>query len=333
MLELPMVAEPGTRFAYCSGNPHVLSILLSKVTRSNALSYAREKLFEPLGISDLMWPCDREGNTHGWGDLQLRPRDMAKLGQLFLRCGRWGDRQIVSESWVSAATRPHVEKTVNKDHYGYGWWVKGNDYPGMFEAVGRGGQRINVWPGKDLVLVFTGGEFEPGDLAKFILQAIKADDSLPANPESVAKLKRQLIQAAKPPPAEKPPKLPSAAARVSTRIISLSANSLDLRELRLRFGESSHATVELLVGEHRELLRIGLDGVPRFSPNSLVNLPSATTGRWIGENTFLLQINLVSGINYYEIKISFSEQDNVVAVELRERTGLNNDRFTGVLSN
>jgi CubicO group peptidase (beta-lactamase class C family) len=205
MLDLPMVAEPGTRFAYCSGNPHVLSILLTQVAHSNALAFAQAKLFDPLGIRDLSWPADPDGNNHGWGD-QLRPRDMAKIGQLFLRRGRWGDRQIISESWVSAATRPHVEKTVNKDHYGYGWWVKGNDYPGMFEAVGRGGQRINVWPGKDLVLVFTGGGFEPGDLAKFILRAIRSDDSLPANPESITKLKGQLVQATNPPLIHHPPR-------------------------------------------------------------------------------------------------------------------------------
>jgi len=119
-------------------------------------------------------------------------------------------------------TRPQVEKTVNKDHYGYGWWVKGNEYPDMFEAVGRGGQRINVWPAKDLVLVFTGGEFEPGDLANFILQAIRSDDNLPFNPDSVAKLERRLTQATKPPTAQKPPKLPRAASRISDKLFTLS---------------------------------------------------------------------------------------------------------------
>ena len=91
----------------------------------------------------------------------MHPRDMARLGQLFLQRGRWGRGQILSEAWVHAATRAQVARTTSHDHYGYFWWVKGEDFPGMFEAVGRGGQRINVWPAKDLVLVFTGGEFEP----------------------------------------------------------------------------------------------------------------------------------------------------------------------------
>src|SRR5206468_8232295 len=181
MLDLPMVAEPGTRWAYCSGNCHVLSTILSQATGTNALAFARRELFGPLGIRDVSWPADPRGNTHGWGDLQLGPRDMARLGQLFLQRGRWGERQILSEAWIRTATSAHVERTVNRDHYGYLWWVKGEDYPGMFEAVGRGGQRINVWPAKDLVLVFTGGAFEPGDLAQFILKALKSDQRLPSN--------------------------------------------------------------------------------------------------------------------------------------------------------
>src|SRR5262249_55479761 len=186
LLALPMGAEPGTRFAYCSGNPPVLPIILSQTTGTNALAFARNELFEPLGIQDVSWPADPSGHSHGWGDLQLHPRDMAKVGQLFLQRGRWGNRQILSASWITNATARHVERTVNKDHYGYAWWVKGNDYPGMFEAVGRGGQRINVWPAKDLVLVFTGGEFEPGDLARFLLKALQSDRSLPANPNAFA---------------------------------------------------------------------------------------------------------------------------------------------------
>src|SRR5262249_29125093 len=106
------------------------STLLSQATHANALEFARHKLFEPLGIRDLWWPADPDGNTHGWGDLQLRPRDMAKLGQLFLQRGRLGNRQIVSESWLAAATAPHVEKTVvclvARSHFLPTAWVCGS---------------------------------------------------------------------------------------------------------------------------------------------------------------------------------------------------------------
>src|SRR5438876_471670 len=127
MLDLPMVAEPGTRFAYCSASPHVLSMILSQATGSNALAFARRELFGPLGIRDVSWPADPCGNNHGWGDLQMHPRDMARLGQLFLQRGRWGERQILTETWAQTATRAHVERTSNRDRYGYSWWVKGED--------------------------------------------------------------------------------------------------------------------------------------------------------------------------------------------------------------
>ncbi len=132
MLDLPMVAEPGTRWAYCSGNCHVLACILRQVTGSNALAFARRELFDPLGIRDVVWASDRKGDNHGWGDLQMHPRDMAKIGQLFLQRGRWGERQIISEAWIRQATSPHVKKTSNQDQYGYCWWVKGTNYPGVF---------------------------------------------------------------------------------------------------------------------------------------------------------------------------------------------------------
>ena len=62
--------------------------------------------------------------------------------------------------------------------------------------MGRGGQRINVWPAKDMVLVFTGAGFEPGDLAKFILQALKSDKALPANLKATRELRERIVAAA-----------------------------------------------------------------------------------------------------------------------------------------
>src|SRR5881397_2591909 len=159
-------------YPYRSGMRHDVASVTKSVT-STLIGLAIQKGFiEPIGISDVAWPTDPRGNNHGWGDLQMHPRDMARLGQLFLQRGRWGGHQILPEAWVRTATRAHVTRSTNRDHYGYSWWVKGEDYPGMFEAVGRGGQRINVWPARDLVLVFTGGGFEPADLAPFILKAL-----------------------------------------------------------------------------------------------------------------------------------------------------------------
>jgi CubicO group peptidase (beta-lactamase class C family) len=331
MLDLPMVADPGTRWAYCSGNCHVLSVLLTQTTGTNALAFARRELFTPLEIHDVAWASDAHGNNHGWGDLQLHPRDMAKIGQMLLQRGRWRDQQIIPEAWIDTATRAHVERTSNNDHYGYFWWVKGKDYPGMFEAVGRGGQRINVWPAKDLVLVFTGGGFEPGDLAPFILKALKSDNPLPLNREGFARLTERIEAARKPPSARPLPKMPLLAERISGRKFQLGTNSLNLKTLRFGFDNSSVALAELLWGEHRMTVPLGLDGIERFSTNSLLNLPQAAKGHWLNKHTFLLLLDLVGGVNFYRLRLTFSEDGNKVTLDLSERTGLNEEQFTGAV--
>ena len=332
MLDLPMVSVPGMRFAYCSGNPHVLSIVLTRLTGTNALSFGRRELFDPLGIHDIWWPTDPQGHNHGWGDLQMHPRDMAKIGQLFLQHGRWGDRQILSETWIRAATRAHVDLTVNRDHYGYAWWIKGDDYPGMFEAVGRGGQRISIWPAEDLVVVFTGGGFEPGDLARFILKALKSEEPLPANPAVSAGLQQRIAGAARPPSPQPIVESRSIAKRISGRRYNLSTNTPGIRALTLDFKNSAEAYAEILWDQERVNCPLGLDGVERFSTNPLVNLPQAAKGRWLGDHTFLLELNLVGAINFYRFELSFAENGKTLTVDLNERTGLNDERFTGVVA-
>ena len=328
MLELPMVAEPGTRWAYCSGNCHVLSALLTERTGTNALGFAHRELFAPLGISDIVWLHDARGNNHGWGDMQLHPLDMARIGQLFLQRGRWNDRQIISERWVTNAIHAHVERTSNKDHYGYFWWVKGNDYPGMFEAVGRGGQRINVWPAQEMVIVFTGGGFEPGDLAKFILDSLK-----PNAPKKGAarQLKERIAAAAQPPMTKSIAQLLTLAASISDKTFGLNSNSLGLSSIRLRFDSPDEAEGTVVWGSKSMTFPIGLAGVERFSVNALNGLPQAAKGRWLDHDTFLLNLNLVAGINYYEVMHKFSHDGQSVRIAASEVTGLTKEQFEGRL--
>jgi CubicO group peptidase (beta-lactamase class C family) len=102
-LELPMATAPGSAFAYCSPGSHLLSAMVSKASQQTTHEFAKENLFEPLGIEDYVWPADPQGVHRGWGDLQLYPHDMARIGLLFLNEGRWNDRQIVSNDWVENA--------------------------------------------------------------------------------------------------------------------------------------------------------------------------------------------------------------------------------------
>jgi len=326
ILNLPMTANPGTRFAYCNANCHLLSIVLSRVTGINELSFARRYLFSPLGINDVYWPIDPQGNNYGWSDLQLRPLDMAKFGQLMLQRGRWNLRVIVPQIWIDVATSPHVKDTGNRDSYGYLWWIA--DHPEVFEAVGRGGQRITIWPAKDLVIVFTGGGFDTSELSQFLLRAVESDKSLPPNPQAAKRLRNEIARA-KLPPRAIDSQLPALAHAISDKTFRLGANSLGLSELTLSFKSSHEAEVYLKWYGRSVNCRLGLDGVERFSRNPLVRLPQAATGKWLDEDTFLFKLDLVGAINCYFFKIHFLKNRTQVAVEVNERTGLNNEQFSG----
>jgi CubicO group peptidase (beta-lactamase class C family) len=121
-LDRRVAGEPGTNFQYCGLQMHLLSAILQEATGMTALEFAHANLFGPLGITDVYWPADPQGYTHGWGDLCLHPHDMARLGSLFLHEGKWRDRQIISKDWISAATSTKIATGPDReDDYGYGW--------------------------------------------------------------------------------------------------------------------------------------------------------------------------------------------------------------------
>ena len=152
MMDMPMSGQPGSKFNYCSGCSHILSAALRQKTGMNTRDFARQVLFEPLGISNYDWSTDSTGiPIGGWG-LQLTPRDMAKLGYLYLHNGTWDGQQVVSAGWVKTAVQKHTE-TDTELGYGYQWWT----YPslGAFMALGRYGQTIFVIPGLKIIIVTT----------------------------------------------------------------------------------------------------------------------------------------------------------------------------------
>ena len=156
ILDHPMVREPGAMFDYNSGNPHVLSAILSKVTGRSALDYARQKLFGPLGIEDVFWRHDPQGVSAGGAGLYLQPRDMARLGQLWLADGVWKGERLLAPGWIDAARHASLEMGLGPLlRYANLFWSE--PAKGVYLAVGYDRQLIAVMPELDLVAVFTGG--------------------------------------------------------------------------------------------------------------------------------------------------------------------------------
>lgn len=163
-LDRPMLRQPGTRFLYDSGGVILLSSLLKNRTGMHADEYAERYLFTPLGIEQKLWIKNQEGHPHTGGGLNLKARDTAKFGLLYLRNGRWGDKQIVPESWVKESIRMHVDfgvRTQGTVGYGYLWWILAPDPDGdgrqnIYAAMGFKAQYIFVIPEHDMVVVVNG---------------------------------------------------------------------------------------------------------------------------------------------------------------------------------
>ncbi|MBN2346813.1 MAG: serine hydrolase [Candidatus Aminicenantes bacterium] len=180
ILDLPMTGPPGEAFRYNSGASVLLGGILRHAAGRPADEIAGAELFAPLGIRLIQWDEGSPGicNT-GWG-LWLRPRDMAKLGELLLRLGAWGELVIVPADWVREMLECHVELEFD---FGYGyqtWMMPLEENPavnryGIKIAWGYGGQFIFVVPELDMVVASTAANFtDDGGAIDFIRGLLSA---------------------------------------------------------------------------------------------------------------------------------------------------------------
>jgi CubicO group peptidase (beta-lactamase class C family) len=154
-LERPLECQPGVCWSYSTGNTHLLSAALTRVTGRSTLAYARRVLFDPLGIPLAPWDRDPQGIYLGGNNMRLRPRDLAVIGQLYLDGGRAGGRQLVPEEWIRASWQPQVTSPWNGYDYGYLWWSRELAGERVHFAWGYGGQFLFVVPGLDATVVVT----------------------------------------------------------------------------------------------------------------------------------------------------------------------------------
>jgi CubicO group peptidase (beta-lactamase class C family) len=176
LLDRSMQYAPGEEFHYNTGGSHLLSAIVSAASGMNTTEFADQFLFSPLGITYWWWPGDPQGAAMGGSDLYLRPRDMAKIGYLYLRGGIWAGQTIVPTWWViNSTTSNRIFDPLNahSDGYAYQWWT----YPYLNAYCARGflGQYIWVIPSQDLVVVITGNSHDIADVTlveNYILPAI-----------------------------------------------------------------------------------------------------------------------------------------------------------------
>ncbi|MFX1378638.1 MAG: serine hydrolase domain-containing protein [Promethearchaeota archaeon] len=165
VLNRTMVSPPGQTFNYNTGATHLLTAILQRATSMSTIDFANKYLFRPLKIQHINWLLDPQGVACGGDGLYLRTRDMAKIGYLFLKGGKWDGKQIISETWVRTSTSQLISLGLNIG-YGYQWWVYPLDR--CFRALGYGGQQINVFYQNNLLVIFTGMNLSY-DFASFLI--------------------------------------------------------------------------------------------------------------------------------------------------------------------
>ena len=311
VIDLPMAAQPGTKFNYCTSAIEVLSAVLQESTGMSAREFANEHLFGPIGIDPIpeaRWPSDPQQITIGGYGLTLYPREMAKFGYLFLNQGQWDGKTIVPSKWVSASTTSHAN-LGDKKEYGYLWWI---DPQGKwYAALGRAGQHIFIYPSEDLVVVFTAGlpyyndaDFIPLQalLDEYILPAVKSDQPLPANPTSQARLEsgiRALVQ----PERTVPSPLPSIANKISEKTYVFEDNPFGWHLMSFTFEDGADEAT-LAIDDFPQVA-IGLDNVYRIFSLDDGTFPQGFRGHWEKPDTFVVEAITLGQIEEFNYRIQF----------------------------
>ena len=306
ILDRPMAAAPGTVFNYNTGNSHLLSAILTKATGRSAIDYAGETLFAPLGIEDVLWRADPQGISGGGNGLYLRPRDMAKIGYLYLRGGTWEGRQILPASWIEAVRGANVdmrEAWARDLRYGSQFWVM--PARDAYLAVGYHRQLVVVMPKLDIVAVATGSARFPTPngrptvprygfetLVSYLAGAVTADAPLPANAGATAELARLIQEAATERPAPVGEQ-PATAKVISGKTWRFADNGLRVKSVTFRLDDAQPSfEFEAETGPPGAPAQrfggpIGFDGHYRVG-GRMPSGPSAVRGTWLPDGTSLL---------------------------------------------
>lgn len=183
-------APAGQAFRYSSGDSNLLAAALkTMVGPARYADYPWTALFEPLGIRHAVWESDASGTFVASSYAYLTARDLARVGLLMARGGRWSDRQLLPEDWLAFNLKPFAGYRAQQDEAvpGGHWWLNRpvdgapspwpDAPPDTFAALGHWGQALYVMPSEKLVIVRYGddrdGSYQHNELLKRVLQALR----------------------------------------------------------------------------------------------------------------------------------------------------------------
>lgn len=157
----------GQKFRYNSLNTYMLSAVVKRVSGQGLGDYLRERLFEPLGITDWFWETCPEGiEKGGWG-LYLGNEDLAKIGQMVLQGGVWNGKRLLSKEWLQSATEFQATTPTSYGAFNYGYQIWTGRKQPRFLFNGMLGQNVLAFTDTDILLVTNAGNDELFQQSRF----------------------------------------------------------------------------------------------------------------------------------------------------------------------
>jgi CubicO group peptidase (beta-lactamase class C family) len=308
----PVPFKPGTHFLYNTSATYMLSAIVQKATGQTLLDYLTPRLFEPLGIERPTWEASPQGVSAGGYGLSLHTEDIAKFGQLYLRKGQWGGKQLVPGSWVEAATALQTSNGSNPDSdwdqgYGYQFWRCRH---GAYRGDGAFGQFCAVLPEQDAVVVITSGVKDMQAVLNLVW-----DKLLPAmKPAALAADERALealrlrLKGLTLRPQEGSASAPSSA-KVWGRKYEFPANDQKLESVTLEDGGKDGAVTLVARSNGAEQRIVCGRGAWRKGDGAwgrLSTQPVAVSGAWTGDDTFAAKLCFYETPFIYTARLKFS---------------------------
>jgi CubicO group peptidase (beta-lactamase class C family) len=175
VVNAPLIAEPGTRWAYSSATIQILARIIREATGGpeQSLAYAWRELFNPLGMRNVTLEFDGSGTLQGANNMLASARDWARFGLLYLNDGKIAGKRILHPEWVE-----FIRWTTLDTDYAAGFWTNRSEHPNAKRRVSMGiprdayyasgnlGQRCVIIPSQRMVVVRMGDAVDPtGDMA------------------------------------------------------------------------------------------------------------------------------------------------------------------------
>ena len=257
--------KPREVFWYNNWDFNTLCTIFEQETGTKVFEDFQKRFAVPLGMEDFRlqdtyYHLEEEHSIHPAYPFRLSARDMSRFGLLFLRRGKWQDRQILTDRWVRESTASHFQQgdTTSNSQYAYGYlWWRIVDGPfkdlGMYSARGYGGHAIDVLPVADLVLVHRVNTF--WDVcSRFVSEKHRVKDS------ERFKLLDMILRARVSQPKADPKMVPFECSREKSDAIQIDPSILDRYTREYDFGE-----FKLCVKRSGDCLLIGSPGMGDFS--------------------------------------------------------------------